>query len=175
MADFEKAILVILEHEGGYTNDPDDAGGETTWGITVSGARAHGYRDNMRDFPVEYAKGIYKNDYWNPIKGDLQPDQAIAEKMLDTGVNIGIHQVTRFLQRTLNVLNKRETLWPDIVVDGVFGPMTLEILATALSKDPRYRQAILKGIKCLQGARYIELSEGNRKLETFTLGWLLRV
>ena len=30
---FDKIIEVVLEHEGGYVNDPDDAGGETKYGI----------------------------------------------------------------------------------------------------------------------------------------------
>ena len=34
MADFNKAIAIILKHEGGYVNDPDDPGGETNMGIT---------------------------------------------------------------------------------------------------------------------------------------------
>jgi lysozyme family protein len=31
---FDKAIEIILKHEGGYVNDPDDPGGETKFGIT---------------------------------------------------------------------------------------------------------------------------------------------
>ncbi len=34
MARFEKAIGTILEHEGGYVNDPADPGGETKYGIS---------------------------------------------------------------------------------------------------------------------------------------------
>ena len=30
---FNEIIEVVLEHEGGYVNDPDDAGGETNFGI----------------------------------------------------------------------------------------------------------------------------------------------
>ena len=30
---FNEIIEVVLEHEGGYVNDPDDAGGETKYGI----------------------------------------------------------------------------------------------------------------------------------------------
>ncbi len=30
---FDEIIEVVLEHEGGYVNDPDDAGGETKYGI----------------------------------------------------------------------------------------------------------------------------------------------
>jgi len=30
---FDEIIEVVLEHEGGYVNDPDDPGGETNFGI----------------------------------------------------------------------------------------------------------------------------------------------
>ena len=31
---FDQAVHVILEHEGGYSNDKDDPGGETRYGIS---------------------------------------------------------------------------------------------------------------------------------------------
>lgn len=33
MAKFEHALQLLLQHEGGYVNDPDDQGGETYKGI----------------------------------------------------------------------------------------------------------------------------------------------
>ena len=30
---FEEIIDKVIEHEGGYVNDPDDPGGETKYGI----------------------------------------------------------------------------------------------------------------------------------------------
>ena len=30
---FDKCMLIIFKHEGGYVNDPDDWGGETKYGI----------------------------------------------------------------------------------------------------------------------------------------------
>ena len=31
---FEEIIEVVLEHEGGYVNDPKDPGGETKYGVS---------------------------------------------------------------------------------------------------------------------------------------------
>ena len=31
---FEKIVKEVIEHEGGYVNDPDDRGGETKYGIS---------------------------------------------------------------------------------------------------------------------------------------------
>ncbi|MGT8735372.1 glycosyl hydrolase 108 family protein [Klebsiella pneumoniae] len=33
---FSKISSVILQHEGGYVNDPNDRGGETNMGITIA-------------------------------------------------------------------------------------------------------------------------------------------
>lgn len=39
---FSKISSVILRHEGGYVNDPNDRGGETNMGITIAtGERTH--------------------------------------------------------------------------------------------------------------------------------------
>ena len=32
--EFDEIIEVVLKHEGGYVNDPDDPGGETKYGIS---------------------------------------------------------------------------------------------------------------------------------------------
>ena len=87
MADFNKAIAIILKHEGGYVNDPDDPGGETNMGIT------------KRDFPhlditnltVEQAKEIYKEKYWDTINGDDITNQTVATQIFDFGVNAGVN------------------------------------------------------------------------------------
>ena len=33
---FNEIIEVVIKHEGGYVNDPNDLGGETNFGITLS-------------------------------------------------------------------------------------------------------------------------------------------
>lgn len=34
MADFQESFRIAMGHEGGYSKDPDDAGGETYKGIS---------------------------------------------------------------------------------------------------------------------------------------------
>ena len=48
----------VIRREGGYVNDPRDAGGETCWGITVAVARANGWTGPMKDLPRETAAAI---------------------------------------------------------------------------------------------------------------------
>lgn len=44
-------IADLIAIEGGYSNDPDDSGGETTWGVTERRARKFGYTGPMIDMP----------------------------------------------------------------------------------------------------------------------------
>lgn len=186
MAEFVRAIQKVLRHEGvqfdaagmpipgrtGYVDHPDDPGGETNYGITKAVARSYGYEGPMREIPYKTVLEIYRRQYWNEIRGDEIPDQEIAEELFDTGVNCGVGVAKPFLQRTLNVLNKKGVLWPDLVVDGVVGPKTVTVLVTALKSAPYYRLCILRALDSLQCVRYIELAEEKEKFETFMAGWL---
>src|SRR3546814_7062088 len=64
VTDVEQLLDELLRREGGYVDDPRDAGGETHWGITIEVARADGYSGPMRDLPRERAKAIYRQRYW---------------------------------------------------------------------------------------------------------------
>lgn len=187
MADFEKAIQKILRHEGvtfgqdgfpvpgktGYVHHHDDPGGETNYGITRKVATENGYNGLMSEIPFTKVKEIYRKKYWDKFLGDLIPDQEIAEEIFDTAVNCGVETVVLMLQRTLNVLNKQGTLYTDIKVDGQCGQQTIAVLKQALLVNPKYQKAILVAVNCLQGVRYVELSEKNVKFESFLPGWLL--
>lgn len=70
MTPFEKAMEFVGLHEwvrradGGYTNDPNDAGGETKWGISK---RAHPDVD-IANLSLEDALAIYRSAYWDFYK-----------------------------------------------------------------------------------------------------------
>lgn len=119
---FDQAFDILLGHEGGYSNNPRDPGGETMWGITFRVARAHGYYGPMRDMPRDVAKGIYRKSYWSKIRADELPD-VLRFDAFDTAVNSGVVQAVKFLQRAAGV--------PD---DGIIGPQTLGAIRAA---DPQ--------------------------------------
>ena len=110
MANFDIAIEIILHHEGGYVNDPDDPGGETNMGIT------------KRDFPhldiknltVHQAKAVYRDKYWNAVRGDRISNQEVANQMFDFAVNAGVNRATKVAQKIMK-----------ISADGIFGDQTL--------------------------------------------------
>ncbi len=57
---FNKAVRIILAHEGGYVNHPADPGGETNMGISK-----RSYPDlDIKNLTVAMAKEIYFRDFW---------------------------------------------------------------------------------------------------------------
>ncbi len=173
MSAFGEAIAKLLPIEGGYSNNPDDSGGKTAWGITEDVARANGYEGLMWSMPVATAKRIYKAQYWDTLFLDDCPSTRVAHEMFDTGVNCGIGVAGEFLQRALNALNRKQRDYPDMKVDGVPGPVTQHALRKFLEQRGDEGEAVLlKALNCLQGARYVRLAEQREKDETFLYGWL---
>jgi hypothetical protein len=66
---FHHAMVHVFEHEGGYSNDPDDPGGETNYGISK---RYHPNVD-IKNLTKEDAQTIYLTEYWLPNGCDDLP------------------------------------------------------------------------------------------------------
>lgn len=172
----DQLIDELIAREGGYVNHPNDRGGPTMWGITWQRAQAYGYSGPLQAMQKSTAATIYKQMYWAEPKFDEVSKifPAVGAELLDTGVNMGPSVASTFLQRVLNVLNKRGSSFPDIQADGRIGKMTLFALATY--KNQRGKDAekvLLRGLECLQGAKYIGIAEANPSQEDFEFGWLL--
>ena len=99
---FEIAIRYVLIHEGGYTNHPSDPGGPTNWGITLHDARAYWKRNasalDVRQMPLDVAKQIYRERYWNALHCDELPI-GLDYALFDYGVNSGISRARKVLMR----------------------------------------------------------------------------
>ncbi len=110
---FEDCIKIVLKHEGGYVDDPNDRGGETNYGITVAVARNYGYKDDMKDLPLQTAKDIYKANYWNKVKANDLPEE-VRYIVFDTAINMGVTRASKFLQEAAGVEQ-----------DGIIGSQTI--------------------------------------------------
>jgi lysozyme family protein len=150
---FDQAFEYLLGHEGGYSNSPADPGGETMWGVTLRVARANGYDGEMRDMPVDVAKGIYRKLYWDKAQCDDLPE-AIRFDVFDIAVNSGVSTASKLLQIALG-----------IAADGVIGPKTLD---AARQANP------YKLLANLNGAR-LDLMTNLNHWATFGKGWARRV
>lgn len=185
MANFQTAYAITREFEGGYSNHKNDTGGETYKGIARNpNPKWKGWAiiDDLRhaaNFPANLnthaglqalVQSFYKAEYWDTMNLDLVKNQAIANELFDTGVNMGIGRAGIFLQRVLNVANKGQSLYPDLKLDGNVGKVTVSALNS--HPDP---SVILKGLNALQGAQYITICENNPSQEVFFNGWMKRV
>lgn len=171
-----RIINGIIEIEGGYSDDPDDSGGETNYGITKKVAVENNYTGDMKLMPVEVAFKIYEDKYWEPLHLSTieKMSTLVSEELADTGVNMGIDRAAKFLQRSLNVLNNRGTMFDDLIVDGKLGSMSIQALGEYLSSRGSEGEFVLvKMLNSLQGAFYVELSERREKDEKYIYGWFV--
>lgn len=107
---FNTAVARVLASEGGYVNDPHDAGGETNFGISK---RSYPSED-IKGMTAERATEIYYRDYWQAIRGDAL-SFPVAIVLMDCAVNQGVKTAIRLLQKSVGTTE-----------DGVIGPQTLQ-------------------------------------------------
>jgi len=165
----------VLRREGGFSNDPADAGGETRYGITAAVARLHGYGGPMRSLPLATARLIYRKTYWEKPQLDAvaQLTPRVAAILFDTGVNMGVVVAVSFLQRALNAMNRGARDYPDVQADGLIGAATLAALTGFLAhRGPTGDAVLAKSVEALRGARYVALAEARPANETFVYGWI---
>jgi lysozyme family protein len=171
---------VVARESEKYTNDPNDAGGPTKYGITLRTLSRY------RKFPMTAADvqaltrseavTIYR---WvfveDPGFDKLLPfAKAIAEKLIDQGVLCNPLRASEWLQRALNAFNRQAKDYPDVKVDGDCGPATQRALASFLNLRGREGVTVLiEALQALQGAYLIDLAERRPTDETFTFGWFL--
>lgn len=138
MAEFDIALAITLPLEGGYVFDPDDPGGETNCGITMSTFQhtAHPLlgidptSENLKALTPGQAGIIYRANYWRPIHGDDLALQELANILFDFYVNAGTH-ASSLLQTVINNMLPQ----PSLTVDGGIGRNTLDALATLPQND----------------------------------------
>jgi lysozyme family protein len=164
----------IIKIEGGYVNDPDDSGGATNMGVTVAVARAAGYRGDMSKMPKAVAVKVYEGRYWDPVGGDEMADLSptIMAELFDSGVLHGPARAANWLQTVLNALNMRGDHYPDVVIDGDFGPATLAAATAYVGKRGKEGEDVLvELLNSLQGAFMLDLVGRREKDERYMYGW----
>lgn len=178
---FKRAFRDIIEvFEGKYSNDADDPGGETYKGISrkmnenFEGWKIIDKYKGEKNYPnilegdknlQELVEGFYKKNYWDEFHGDDFGEET-GEEMFDQSVNLGVKRAVEHLQRSLNILNDRGTLYADIKADGIFGDMTY----TAYIGCCHYgkEKMLVDVLNAFQGKYYIELMEKKNIFEKFT-------
>lgn len=156
----------ILSFEGGFVNDPRDAGGATNRGVTIATWKAQGYdKDGDGDIDVadlkliteEDALRIMKKNYWDRWKADEIKSQSIANLLVDWVWSSGKYGIT-IPQQMLGV-----------EPDGIVGPKT--IAALNAQKPKVFFERLWK-----KRLRYLEsICESRPTNKVFLKGWKRRL
>ncbi len=152
MDDFLRALNIVLQFEGGYSDDPRDSGGKTMHGVTESVARDFGYMGRMQDLPKDIAAQIYKKNYWDACKCGEMP-YPLSLYVFDAAVNQGTGAAKKMLQAALGVKQ-----------DGLIGSVTIGAIRKASSE----LGALFLTHRAM---RYY----GTRGFDIFGRGWLKRI
>jgi lysozyme family protein len=154
---FDKCLELILKHEGGFVNHPQDPGGMTNLGVTARVWEEWLGRPvsekEMRALTPTMVKPLYKRKYWDAIRGD-ELVSGVDYVVFDVAVNSGPGRAIKFLQSCVGV-----------DVDGGFGPRTLN----AVNKQ---NPSELIELYC---AKRLEFLQALRTFPTFGRGWSRRV
>jgi lysozyme family protein len=150
---FDQALEIVLKHEGGYVNHPNDPGGETNFGITQRVARMNGYTGEMREIPMNVVRDIYRKDFWNAVRAEELPD-ALRLPVFDAAVNSGPRRAIQWLQTSVGAN-----------ADGIFGPRTLLAVKTHPAQQTALRMC----------AARLDFLAGLNHFNTFGRGWVRRV
>ena len=150
---FDDIIKVVLHHEGGYVNDPQDPGGETNFGIAK---RSHPDVD-IKNLTEDGAKEIYKEHYWDKNKVESLPEE-LRHIFFDMCVNQGKSRGVKILQRAANAKGA------GLKVDGGMGPKTLAAM----------KGVELDRVRAYRVKYYADLVTRKPDLEKFYYGWFRR-
>lgn len=148
MNNFDSAFSSVIGIEGGYSNDLNDPGGETKYGVCK---RSYPNID-IASLTLDQAKEIYRRDYWNKVKGDELPFKLDA-MVFDAAVNQGVEPAIKMLQKALNVAQ-----------DGIMGQDTM-------TKARNAGKEVCALFMAERALRYT----GTRSFDRFGRGWLKRL
>jgi lysozyme family protein len=173
MSDFESAIPTILRHEGGFSNDPQDAGGATNYGVSLRWLKSQGLLEDLeqqdrtqdeivviKSMTQEQAAALYKLYWWNPYNYGAIDSQLVATKIFDTAVNLGAPRAHRIVQACLG--------FPQEMRDGILGSKSMAEINAAGAAP------LVVQIQNMQAAFYMQLVATNPARQKFLQGWLNR-
>ena len=166
MADYKILGAALRSWEGGFANDPDDAGGATMRGITIATYTSYRKKKGLPSPTVADLKAmtdaewweVFKTMYWDVWQADKIKSQAVANICVNWGWASGTITAIKAVQKALGV-----------VADGSVGPVTLAALNKA-HKTYEYR-FVFNRIKAERAAQLLSVAKKGNNAK-FIDGWL---
>jgi lysozyme family protein len=158
---FEKALAVTLQQEGGFSNDAADHGGRTMRGITQREYNAWRRRSgqpaaDVKTITQDELREIYRQSYWDAVSAGKLP-AGLDLAVFDYAVNSGPARAIRALQQVLGLPQT--------------GRMDCEAVLAAI-----HQSGVSQAIDAYCDARAAFLRRiGHGSQSVFLRGWLSRV
>lgn len=183
MSYFIEAIKFTLKNEGSYSNNPNDKGGATNFGISTKffNSIKSKYPELSSCKSVLHLTGnnaelIYSREFFDPLHCSEILDKTLGIKIFDWGVNFGVNRTVEMIQAACNtayhqlIVSTQKT--PDTIVlvkiDGVLGRKTLSAIN---SFNPSY---LLLELINLAVIKYQCIARQDKSQEIFLNGWIAR-
>lgn len=177
---FSVALSLLMQHEGGFVNDPIDSGGATKWGISLRFLKIQGYVDgdvdkdgdidiqDIKNLRTDQREVIYRKGFWDKNRIGEIMSQRLANMYFGMSVNMGNQRATQLLQRAVNVYfqnNPEEK----ITADGVCGGSTINAINKCMPNS------LLRLFQQECEIFYQSLVRQHPQQEKFLKGWLSRL
>jgi lysozyme family protein len=160
---FERSLKLVLQHEGGWSNHPEDPGGATMKGVTLRTFRRYYGEEataaDLRNITEAELMTVYVNGYWNPCNCPELP-LGLDYAVFDGAVNSGPGQSAEWLQMSVGAF-----------ADGVIGPKTLKAVNSMCMGGRQVVEATIDNMLDLR-MRYLRSLSG---WNVFGRGWTNRV
>jgi lysozyme family protein len=177
MADFEKGIPIVLCQEGFFSDDKDDNGGTTKYGISLRFLKSLGKdgdlnddgivdKKDFEDLSKEIAIKLYRTSFWDANKLSLLKHQHLASFILSIAVNVGNYRCGKLIQKSLNEISRGNA----VKEDGIIGTKTIGLL-----NDVKNMSVFIGTFALNVIGFYRDLVASNSKQRKYLLGWINRV
>lgn len=174
---FDNAMQVVMLHEGVCeTDDPDDRGGFTKYGISLrlftqlNDPEFDFDRDgdldkqDLQNLTIQMAAEIYRRVFWDALGNNFHKlSEGVAIKAFDLAVNMGSAQACKLLQRSVMAVTGEELLR-----DGIIGTKSIKAINAC---DQR---CLLAAYRSMAWEFYDNLVFEDMTLKKFHNGWINR-
>ncbi len=171
MADFEPAVQLTLQNEGGYFHN-SVTGEVVNYGVTLAFASDCGYctandPDYIKGMSQQQAIDIYKKHFWDAHNLGSINDQGIANKTFDLTVNMGPGGANH--DGALTLLQRAVCdCGGNCTIDGILGPQSLTSINALQAAQ------LLTAYRARAKARYEQIAQ-DPKLASDLPVWLARL